>query len=1569
LCHSTEVLPLLERCTRELQEVPRYKDDARYLRIWVKYADCCKEPHDIFKFLQANDIGQRHTLFYEAYAAFLEIRGAFTQANEVYDRGIMMRAAPRDRLKDKLAQFQHRMMKRKQRKLDEGGGAIEEEGAEGEPASSRRFGDRGGAGGSGRAGGGADAENPGGGGRGGMAAVRRGGGGAAGTSGAAPAASGSMKRSRGYRGAGTGAASSDENDANANDGGLEIYCDEDDAGGGAVAPAAVAPAPWHNLGKYQETRKENTQAASTWAGQTLKQKRSRPSSAGAPPPAETLEVYEDEDLAQEQAEAEAKAVAVANAAAAKTNANALRRRLDAADAGAALSSGLGGGGGGESDLSSNPMLYHGRGAPAPKTCVGEPAARPATLYGRYDAGDMTDGGGEEVCYEQRRAARWEAANGPAPTPAPTPGPIVGGEAQAAAQAVNAEEDMEMDMDMDECTMALPAGVGGVFATSTATTAPVLATVPEAADEMLSPEPQSAPPPPLDPSLSLASCEAPPADEGSGVAARVLDPTDEAQGVPAAPLQAAPAASPAPAPAPPAAAAAVPAGLRWTATEGGTYGVQDPTMTICTKEAWGDIMSMFSGGLASEGEAEEKRARKAAADGAGTAGAAAGAGPADPALSPVAETTTPAAAAAGAEAEAAEEEEEEGGFAIYEDTCLLPANAAAAAVAAAAAGDTAPLPSPAADGGFGLDIREDTVVLPPAAMMRTPAPAAAAGLAARTPLGAMMPARTPLAPTTAPGPGFAPTPASARLPLASRQAASMAMPPPAPVAMAMTPGAAPADENDAPADEIQNSWRAAAAAADVNVTAGEDSFAIYEDTTADIPGSAAASVAVSLDQPGAPASTPAPSDDGGFEIYQDTMLLDPAAVAAAAAADAPAPVSPAGADHAAMLALSQGEGSHGSAPAGSAQPARTLGEPSETSPEEQEQEHAPAPGFEVYADDAENAAPADHVLPALDQFVPRSIADAAAAAAALRPLAAARMAALDVRMMPEDEETSSVEEGERSRDTRSGAAAGASPAPGTLAYAEQALRTAKPPPELQGEDDFEVYANEEVDTAPLPREGAAVGFGGSGGGSRLSPIMSEPEEGATPASVSPPRAGTAAPAPTPMAATPTGRFTPGAATPAAAAAAAADPDDVTAPVPASFTIDPFDPAVMDAHLAAVEPPLASWQGVHVHAGEEPLVHLRAASKAGGGARQRARGGTKLTLGGSEYVLMGSAGSGAHAEVYEGEYAEVAAAEEDDDDDDFGDEDDHDKHGGLAIKVQSERLAKWEWVISKRLAERLSDADAAGVVQPTALHLVGGAEGSAAGGSDDARAGVIVMPFGEHGTLQDVVNSYLRVGKSMDELLVIYYAIELLRLTESMHGAGVLHADLKPDNLLLRNGGADWCDWAAHRPGSWKEKGLALIDLGRAIDLTAFPAGAAFVGDCHTEGFRCSEMIEGKPWTYQADMHCVAATVHTLLFGRYMQVEKVAAGSGGGGGEGGGSRFRTREPLRRYWKTELWEAFFETLLNGGPAGADADAATPPPLGDLRRMFEQHVTSEGLGQKLRLGLMKQTINMYQQIREGKA
>lgn len=33
-----------------------------------------------------------------------------------------------------------------------------------------------------------------------------------------------------------------------------------------------------------------------------------------------------------------------------------------------------------------------------------------------------------------------------------------------------------------------------------------------------------------------------------------------------------------------------------------------------------------------------------------------------------------------------------------------------------------------------------------------------------------------------------------------------------------------------------------------------------------------------------------------------------------------------------------------------------------------------------------------------------------------------------------------------------------------------------------------------------------------------------------------------------------------------------------------------------------------------------------------------------------------------------------------------------------------------------------------------------------------------------------------------------------------------------------------------------------------------------------------MQEGRPWSYQTDLFCVAGTIHVMLFGEYMQVNK-------------------------------------------------------------------------------------------------
>ena len=46
-----------------------------------------------------------------------------------------------------------------------------------------------------------------------------------------------------------------------------------------------------------------------------------------------------------------------------------------------------------------------------------------------------------------------------------------------------------------------------------------------------------------------------------------------------------------------------------------------------------------------------------------------------------------------------------------------------------------------------------------------------------------------------------------------------------------------------------------------------------------------------------------------------------------------------------------------------------------------------------------------------------------------------------------------------------------------------------------------------------------------------------------------------------------------------------------------------------------------------------------------------------------------------------------------------------------------------------------------------------------------------------------------------------------------------------------------------------QGVCLIDWGRSIDISLFADGTEFVGDSKTDGFRCTEMIEKKPWTFQ------------------------------------------------------------------------------------------------------------------------
>lgn len=109
------LLPLLERAVREFLSSSHYKNDPRYLRLWLHYIRLFSDsPRETFAFLARHHIGEGLALFYEEFAAWLEGAGRWTQADEVYRLGIDREARPAERLVRKYSEFQERYERRTQ---------------------------------------------------------------------------------------------------------------------------------------------------------------------------------------------------------------------------------------------------------------------------------------------------------------------------------------------------------------------------------------------------------------------------------------------------------------------------------------------------------------------------------------------------------------------------------------------------------------------------------------------------------------------------------------------------------------------------------------------------------------------------------------------------------------------------------------------------------------------------------------------------------------------------------------------------------------------------------------------------------------------------------------------------------------------------------------------------------------------------------------------------------------------------------------------------------------------------------------------------------------------------------------------------------------------------------------------------------------------------------------------------------------------------------------------------------------------------------------------------------------
>ena len=327
---------------------------------------------------------------------------------------------------------------------------------------------------------------------------------------------------------------------------------------------------------------------------------------------------------------------------------------------------------------------------------------------------------------------------------------------------------------------------------------------------------------------------------------------------------------------------------------------------------------------------------------------------------------------------------------------------------------------------------------------------------------------------------------------------------------------------------------------------------------------------------------------------------------------------------------------------------------------------------------------------------------------------------------------------------------------------------------------------------------------------------------------------------------------------------------------------------------------------------------------------------LSLNGQRFNVSEKVGEGGFGCVFRARDLGARSPNADEDEENEDDlDDDADESGAsyVALKVVRPRNL-WEYHVLRRLHSALPPATRRSIILPHALYAF----------KDES---YLSLDFCPQGTLLTMVNNatsagVVQQGGSLDELLAVFFSIELLRLVESLHSVGFIHGDLKIDNCLLRledvpGGVSAWS--SSYQPsgeGGWACKGLRIIDFGRAIDTRLFPNGQQYLADWKTDDRDCFEVRENKPWTYQTDYFGLAGIIYCMLFGKYIQSSAISTTPSDGHGHG--TRCKISTPFKRYWQTGLWSRLFDILLNSSFVRPDGSLPLCPELAELRNEMEK-------------------------------
>ncbi|KAF9810051.1 hypothetical protein IEO21_07133 [Rhodonia placenta] len=313
---------------------------------------------------------------------------------------------------------------------------------------------------------------------------------------------------------------------------------------------------------------------------------------------------------------------------------------------------------------------------------------------------------------------------------------------------------------------------------------------------------------------------------------------------------------------------------------------------------------------------------------------------------------------------------------------------------------------------------------------------------------------------------------------------------------------------------------------------------------------------------------------------------------------------------------------------------------------------------------------------------------------------------------------------------------------------------------------------------------------------------------------------------------------------------------------------------------------------------------------------------------EFAVVDKLGEGGFGAVFEAVDLSIARHRDDDDDDD-GDGDGEDDR--VALKVVKPRNL-WEFYVLRRIHRTLPPHLRQSIVKPQALYAF----------RDES---FLVLELCKQGTLLDIVNraphaGVTQQGACLDELLVMFFTIELMRILEGMHRAGFIHGDMKIDNCLLRledvpGPASAWSSmYSPDGEGGWSYKGIKLIDFGRTIDTRLFPAGQQYIAEWPTDPRDCLEIRENRPWTFQTDYFGLAGIIYCMLYGKYIEASSVVPAAPSPQGI---ERYKLATSMKRYWQVDLWTRLFDLLLNSCLMRSDGELPLCDEMAELRVEME--------------------------------